>query len=72
MSELRELATKNLADAAHSTGYIKNVKSGEKGVKIHIWLYAPPDNDEVVRATWGGVLENFATWIIEEPCKVAN
>jgi len=72
MSELRELSSKTLAAASLSTGYIKNVKSGEKGVKVHIWVYAPPENDEVMRATWGGVLANFGTWITEEPCKIAR
>ena len=68
MSNLGELAPKTLAAASLSTGYIKNVKSGEKGVKIHIWVYAPPTPDEVVRATWGTVLANFGKWVISEPC----
>jgi hypothetical protein len=72
MSNFGELQGKTLASAALSTGYIKNVKAAEKGVKIHVWVYAPTEADEVSPATWGSALSNFDTWITQDPCAIKH
>jgi hypothetical protein len=70
MSNLGELSSRNLGEASRSTGFVVSVKGGEAGVKLHIWVFAPPEKDDVSRATWRGVLKNFGDWIGDEPCAV--
>jgi hypothetical protein len=70
MSNLGELASRTVAEASRSTGFIVSVKGGEAGVKLHIWVFAPPESNDVTRATWRGVLKNFSGWIGDEPCIV--
>jgi hypothetical protein len=72
MSTLGELGSKTVGAAAQSTGYIKPEKADEAGQTLFIWVYAPDEEDQVVRATWGNVLANFGNWITAEPCKKSN
>jgi hypothetical protein len=69
MSSLSELNSRTLAIAAQSTGYITPEKIDERGQTMFIWVYAPSQDDQVVRATWGNVLENFGSWIMATPCE---
>jgi hypothetical protein len=72
MSNLGELASRTVAEASRSTGYIISVKGGEAGIKLHMWVFAPPEAEDAPRAKWSSVLDNFGTWITEEPCAVAQ
>jgi hypothetical protein len=72
MSNLGELASRTVREAAQSTGYNKPEKSDERGVTLFIWVYAPTEEDQVVKATWGSVLTNFSTWVKSGDCEVSN
>lgn len=72
MSNLGELASKTVREAAQSTGYNKPEKSDEHGMTLFIWVYAPTEEDQVVKATWGSVLANFSSWVKSGDCEAAN
>ena len=72
MSNLGELQSKTIREAAQSTGYNKPEKSDERGVTLFIWVYAPTEEDQVVKATWGSVLTNFSGWARSGDCKATN
>jgi len=72
MSDLRELGSKSVTEAAQSTGYFKPIKTGEPGQTLFIWVYAPEEGEQVYRANWENVLKNFGVWIKEEPCKTQS
>jgi hypothetical protein len=72
MSNLGELASKTVREAAQSTGYNKPDKSDERGMTLFIWVYAPTEEDQVVRATWSSVLNNFSMWVKAGDCEIEN
>ncbi len=72
MSNLGELASKTVREAAQSTGYNRPEKSDERGMTFFIWVYAPTEEDQAVRATWGSVLTNFSGWVKAGDCEAAN
>jgi hypothetical protein len=72
MSNLRELASRTVRQAAQSTGYNKPEKSDERGMTLFIWVYAPTEEDQVVKATWSSVLTNFSKWVKSGDCEAAN
>jgi hypothetical protein len=70
MSSLGDVKDKTLQEAINSSGLVLPVKADVPGMKVFVWVYAPSFEGEakVVRATWGAVLDNFTTWIVEESC----
>jgi hypothetical protein len=72
MSNLSELASNSVRNAALSTGYKVPEKSDEPELTLFIWVYAPSEETQVSKATWGSVLANFTKWIIDEPCRTEN
>lgn len=72
MSNLGELASRTVRQAAQSTGYNKPEKSDERGMTLFIWVYAPTEEDQVVKATWSSVLTNFSKWVKDGDCEAAN
>jgi hypothetical protein len=65
MSNLRELEPDTVHNAAIGTGYVRPPNIDKTGLKMFIWVYAPPEEDQAVKATWGNVLAHFGTWIAD-------
>jgi hypothetical protein len=63
MSDLRDLELNTVHRAAQSTGFVRPEGMDKPGLKLFIWVYAPPEEDLAVKATWGNVLDNFGKWI---------
>jgi hypothetical protein len=61
-----------LQEAARISGYAVPAKGDEPDIKLFVWVYAPTDAGQAVSATWANVLENFGSWIKDEPCKHQN
>jgi hypothetical protein len=69
---LGDVADKPLQEAARISGYAVPAKGDEPDIKLFVWVYAPTDAGQAVSATWANVLENFGSWIKDEPCKHQN
>ncbi|MGA8762941.1 MAG: hypothetical protein WB562_08765, partial [Candidatus Sulfotelmatobacter sp.] len=69
MSNLGELAAQTVDDATRNSGYVTPVKDDDPNLKLLVWIYAPEEETQAVRATWGNVLANFGTWVTDKPCE---
>jgi hypothetical protein len=66
---LGDVAEKTVEEAAQDSGYTVPQNSENPGLKLFIWVYAPLEAEQSVRATWGNVLDHFGSWITDESCK---
>lgn len=68
MSDLGEVAATTIDSATRNSGYVTPAKNDDPNIRLLIWVYAPEEEAQAVRATWGNVLANFGTWVTAEPC----
>lgn len=67
MSNLAEVEAMTLDEASRNSGYVIPAKEDYKS-RLLVWVYAPEQETQAVRATWGNVLANFGAWVTDEAC----
>lgn len=68
MSNLGQVAGLTVDEAVRNSGHRAPEKDDDRSLRLLIWVYAPEEETQAVRATWGNVLANFGTWVTAEPC----